>query len=170
MTENAASYHVLTYRRLGIIGGVFYLLVGGSVLFFVGRYISWGSPGPPWVLAMGLLSGGAGLAMGVWMIRVGLRGASKRSEAWLRHLVSGAVAALLLWAPLDALDVVQGPTEFIISAAAFFLIESLLKRWIVRTMPRQVEAGATKVTRGRGNDTRGVGEATSGVVDGPTDS
>ena len=81
------------------------------------------------------------MATGVWMIRVGLRGASKRSEAWLRHLVSGAVAALLLWAPLNALEVVLGPAEFVVSTAAFFLTEFLIQRWIGGTIPRQVEAG-----------------------------
>ncbi len=141
MIKNAASYDVLTYRRLAIIGAVFYLLVGGTVLFFLGGYISRGSPGPLWVLAVGLLSGGAGLATGVWMIRVGLLGASKRSEGWLRHLVSGAVAALLLWAPLNALEVVLGPAEFVVSIAAFFLTEFLIQRWIGRTIRRQVEAG-----------------------------
>ncbi len=78
--------------------------------------------------------------MGAWMIRAGLRGASKASETWLRRLASGAVAALLL-APLEILDVVQGPVEFVIATAGFFVTDSLLKRWIGRTTPRQVEAG-----------------------------
>ncbi len=127
--------------RLGIIGGVFYVLVGGTALFFMGRYIGRGSPGPPWVLVVGLLGVGATLATGVWMLRAGLRGASEKSEARMRHLVSGAVAGLL-WAPLDILDVVQGPAAFVVATAAFFLTESLVKRWIGRPLARQVEAEA----------------------------
>ena len=126
--------------RLAIFGGVFYLLVAGGGLFFVGSYISRGSPGPLWVPVLGLLIGGGTLAMGAWMIRAGLRGTSKASETWLRRLASGAVAALLL-APLEILDVVQGPVEFVIATAGFFVTDSLLKRWIGRTTPRQVEAG-----------------------------
>ena len=43
--------------------------------------------------------------------------------------------------PLNALEVVLGPAEFVVSTAAFFLTEFLIQRWIGRTIPRQVEAG-----------------------------
>ncbi len=117
--------------------------VGGTVLFFLGGYITHqsGLTRTPVGSRGGIAVRGAGLATGVWMIRVGLLGASKRSEGWLRHLVSGAVAALLLWAPLNALEVVLGPAEFVVSIAAFFLTEFLIQRWIGRTIRRQVEAG-----------------------------
>ena len=128
--------------RLGLVGGVYYILVAGVVLFFFGRDIILRPPQPLFAAA-GLLVGGTVLAMGLWMFRVGRRGVSERSQVWLRRLVAGGVAGVL-GAALDALGAVLQPTAFVVAVAVFFLTEWLIERRIGRKVPSQVEPRAAE--------------------------
>ena len=114
---------------LGVLGGVFYILIGLPLAFFLGRYTLAGAPGPFWVSVLGVAILSWTFGVGGWMVRTGLRGPSGSAATWLRRASAFAVTTLI-WAPLEIVGLGDGSFQWALFPASFFVTDYVLARWV----------------------------------------